>query len=149
MPYHDTFAKANALGINRLAAARMRARYLFEWIDECLKEGSDLALFWAREALNEIEYLQKHAFYEPNPSKNTLTLEQIATARQYPIEQLIPFNRHGRATAWCHHDEHPSLTWHRKGNRARCFACDLTYGPIDVRMYRDMLSFPEAVRSLL
>ena len=147
---YDTFIKAREFGISPLAAARMRARYLFHWIDLCLEEGGELALFWAREALNEIEYLQRHAFYEPQQStKTTLTPEQIATARQYPIEHLINFNRQGRATAWCHHDEHPSLTWYRKGNRARCFACDLTYGPIDVRMYRDMLSFPEAVRSLL
>ena len=137
------------MGINPEAAARMRARYLFAWIDRCLEEGSDLALFWAREALEEIAFLQAHADDTPRPPTRSLTPAQIDQARQHPIEQLIPFNRHGRATAWCHEDEHPSLTWYRKKNRARCFACDLTFSPIDVRMFRDHLPFAEAVRSLL
>ena len=136
------------MGVSRAAAAIMRCRYLFAWIDCCLAEGSELALCWAREALEEIEYLQEHMHDRPRHI-SSLTPEQIDRARQHPIEHLIPFNRQGRATAWCHEDAHPSLTWYRKKNRVRCFACDLTFGPIDVRMYRDHLPFAEAVRSLL
>ena len=148
---YDTFIKAREFGISPLAAARMRARYLFDWIDDCLEEGSDLALFWAWEALEEIDYLQANAYYQPETRsiRESLTDEQIQAARNYPIEKLITFNRQGKAHAWCHHDHNPSLTWFRRANRARCFPCDLTYGPIDVRMYRDNLPFGEAVRSLL
>ena len=151
MSYTETYAKAGAMSINRLAAARMRARYLFSWFDDCLEEGSELALLWAREAMNEIEYLQDRAFYEPPPAiwSQTLTQEQIATARHYPIERLIPFNRSGKAIAFCHPDHHPSLTWFKKGNKATCFPCCQSYGPIDVLIQRDHLPFAEAVRSLL
>ena len=151
MRYSETFTKAHVMGINRLAVGRMRARYLFDWIDDCLEEGGDLALLWAQEALNEIEYLQEHAFYEPPPSTRTqsLTLEQIDAARHYPIERLISFDRSGRATAFCHPDRNPSLTWFKKRNRATCFPCWKSYGPIDVLIERDHFSFNEAVRSLL
>ena len=130
-PFYDTRATADVL----LAAIQAI--------------GGDLAT--AVPYKDEVEYLQHYAFYEPPPPSTftSLTPQQIATARQYPIELLIPFNRSGRATAWCHPDRHPSLSWYRKRNKATCFPCRQVYGPIDVLMFRDNLPFGEAVRRLL
>jgi len=76
-----------------------------------------------------------------------ITDEQIAIAKEYPIEQLIEF-RNGKATAWCHDDRTPSLSHYRKANRAKCWPCDKSYNPIDVLMERDGMTFIDAVRAL-
>ncbi len=148
---HLTFDKAKAMNMNRLAAAVVRSRFLFEWIDSCLDEGGDLALIWAAEALAEVEYLQSNCFYEPaeKMAGSTLTREEIKRAREYPVDKLIDFDRAGRATAWCHDDKKPSLTLNKRHNRAHCFCCATSFNPIDIRMHHADLPFYEAVRSLL
>ena len=74
--------------------------------------------------------------------------ERIEEAKAYPIEQLIEFDRTGKALAWCHTDRTPSLTWYRAGNRARCFPCGKSFNPIQVLMDRDGKTFVEAVKEL-
>lgn len=76
-----------------------------------------------------------------------ITDEQIAIAKEYPIDQLIEF-RNGKSTAWCHDDKTPSLNHHRQANRAHCFPCGKSYNPIDVLMERDGMTFIDAVRAL-
>lgn len=76
-----------------------------------------------------------------------ITDEMIAKARAYPIDRLIQFQR-GYATAWCHNDKRPSLTWDAKRNRAKCWPCDKSFDPIGVLRERDGLSFQDAVRRL-
>jgi len=71
-------------------------------------------------------------------------------ARQYPIEQLIEFDRQHKAVAFCHADDaaHPDLSWWRQKNLAHCFCCGTTFNPIDVLTQRDGLSFRDAVLQL-
>lgn len=85
--------------------------------------------------------------YQSRPGE--ITEEMIQVARSYPIEQLIEFDRSGKALAFCHADNHPSLTWHRAKNRATCFPCGKSFSSIDVLSQRDGLSFPDAVRRLV
>jgi len=78
--------------------------------------------------------------------KTGITEEMIECAREYPFEQLIETG--GKKIVRCpfHDDRHPpaSIGW----NRLHCFACDKTWGPIDLAMERDGLSFVEAVERL-
>ena len=144
----NTMKAADDWGFSRLAAARMRARYLFDRIDEWLEDGSDLALYWVEQAFAELDELVRKAWWKPPEFDDDFTQDQIQQAREYPIDQLIDF-RKGRAYAWCHDDRNPSLTHNRKHNRAHCFACAKSFNPIDVLMNRDGRRFDEAVKELL
>jgi hypothetical protein len=81
--------------------------------------------------------------------KAGVTDELIKQARQYPIDQLVEFDRQGKAQAFCHKDKHPSLSWDKKRNRAHCFPCGKSFNPIDILTTRDGMSFQNAVRTLL
>ncbi len=76
-----------------------------------------------------------------------ITDEMIQQARDYPIENVIEFQR-GVAIAFCHEDKRPSLTWHKAKNRATCFPCGKSFSALDVAIERDGFSFIEAVKML-
>ena len=87
------------------------------------------------------------ALRDQRPVTDTITPNMIEQARQYPIAQLIDFNR-GVAAAFCHRDKRPSLSHHKQANRAHCFPCGKSFDSIAVVMQRDGRSFPDAVRFL-
>ena len=76
-----------------------------------------------------------------------ITDEQIASARAFPIEQIIDFVK-GKALAPCHADKNPSLSWDRKRNRAHCFVCDKSFSALDYLMEVMGLKFIDAVKQL-
>jgi len=76
-----------------------------------------------------------------------LTDEQIEQARQFPVDKLIVFEK-GKALAFCHEDNRPSLHWYKKSNRARCFVCNRTWNPIDILMARGY-SFSSSIKELI
>ena len=143
----DTFKMAELMDKNRLAAARMRARYLFESIDYWMTWDEELARIWIDKAFDELDYLLKN-IRPPRVSDNTVTEEMIERARNYHIDQLIDFKKN-KAIAFCHNDQHPSLHWNKKTNTATCYACNITFDSIQVLRSRDNIPFHEAVRRLL
>ena len=78
--------------------------------------------------------------------KTGVTKEAIERAREYSIEQLLETG--GKKIVRCpfHDDKHSSgsIKW----NRLHCFVCDKTWGPIDLVMEKEGLSFVEAVERL-
>lgn len=148
--FNKTFRMAKEMDKNRLAAARIRIRYLREWIDDCLQDGSDIALHWAERSIAEIEYLLQWGNVEIVQAKtrDDITDHDIEAARNYPIDQLISFDRAGKAIAFCHEDRNPSLSWLKKWNKAKCWPCDKTFDSIAVLMERDGYSFVDAVKQL-
>jgi hypothetical protein len=78
--------------------------------------------------------------------KTGVTKEAIERAREYPVEQLLETS--GKKIVRCpfHDDKHPSASI--KWNRLHCFVCDKTWGPIDLVMEKEGLSFIEAVERL-
>jgi hypothetical protein len=81
-------------------------------------------------------------------STDEITDDMIQTAREYPIDRLIDFDRQNRAIAFCHPDKTPSLMWWRKGNKSHCFPCGKSFDTISVLMERDGMSFFDAVKRL-
>lgn len=79
--------------------------------------------------------------------KEKISDEQIEAAKSTLVESLIEFRR-GRSTAWCHPDKNPSLYHGTRSNLAVCPVCDRKFGPIDILMDRDGMSFIEAVKKL-
>lgn len=82
-----------------------------------------------------------------NPSRDEITDTMIESARQVPVDQLIDFSRR-KAKAWCHEDRNPSLVHATRINKAWCPVCGRYFGPIDVLMDRDGMTFRDAVKTL-
>ena len=148
---NSTFRTAERFGVNRIAAARIRARFLQESIQVYLEDGSELALQWAWEAIDELLYLFKHAGYSEvkreDRKQNQITDEMKQRALDYPITSLIEF-RANKAMAFCHADKTPSLTYFAKNNKCWCPVCNKAFNSIDIVMYQEECSYFEAIRSL-
>lgn len=148
MARSTTFRKAKEFSKNRKAAARIRIRYLDEWVSHYLQDDSPVAMFWACEALEEICYLTMESLYTPVETGTNITDDMIARAKGYPVEELIDFYR-GRAIAFCHADKRPSLYKGNKGdNKVVCPVCNKTFSSIDILVKRDGYSFVDAVKRL-
>lgn len=115
---------------------------------------SDEIIFWTAwnnviDLAHEQQALVNALRYRNAPERNQITPGMIETARSYPIDQIVTFDRLGRATAFCHDDARPSLSWDRKHNRAHCFPCGRSFNAIDVLVCRDGMSFCDAVTQLV
>lgn len=147
----NTFIMATKLSVNKLAAARMKARYLLDRVETYLDDGSDLALYWAKEELSEcLDLLASGAFtyvHTNTTNSKELTQYQIEQARSYPVDQLVEFTR-GKAKAWCHDDKTPSLFHGFRNNIVVCPVCDRRFNSIDILRERDGYSFYDAVVTL-
>jgi hypothetical protein len=141
---------AKKLNKNKIAAARIRARYLQDQLEVYIQDGSDLALHWAWENIAELIYLFDKCQFEEKICTNghtKITDEMKETALQYPINTLVQ-NTKGKATAWCHNDKNPSLHINLIKNKAFCNVCNKVFNPIDVLIERDGMKWSEAVKHL-
>ena len=76
-----------------------------------------------------------------------ITDEDIARAKEYPVESLIEVKRGmARCVSGIHEDKNPSMGC--KNNRVRCFSCGYTGSAIDIAMKLNNLNFIEAVKFL-
>lgn len=134
-----------------------RKRELTAMIDWCcqMESGDDALEYMLADAIIRLtqkrmvvsKEMDKMVRYKEPVKQGSITDEMVAQARDYPIEQLVDFNKR-KAMAWCHDDSNPSLTLWKKGNKAVCWPCDKKFGPIDVMMQRDGHSFVDAVKIL-
>lgn len=74
--------------------------------------------------------------------------EKIASAKNYPINKLIEFDRSGKAKCISHSDKTPSMQYYPKENRVHCFGCGFHGDAIEVMKVTRSLSFKEAVLAL-
>lgn len=139
--------KAADFNISELAAIRMRIRFLLDQVDAYAASDDPVSEVWAYEAIDEALKLLKQRLYKQPTESGALTEEQIQRAKDYPIEQLLDF-KNKKTTAFCHEDKSPSLTHWKAANKAKCFACNLLFNPIDVLMVRDGQTFRQAVLNL-
>lgn len=131
----------------------MRFRFVrAEMLKELAEMDATDCPVMSRVALNRFMELarEQRALLMAAKQKNTtvgITDEQIERARQYPVTQLIDFQR-GKSRAWCHEDRNPSLYLAPRINKAVCPVCAKYFDPIAIVMGRDGLTFTEAVRRL-
>lgn len=79
-----------------------------------------------------------------------LTLNDVNTAREHPITDLIEVNRAGYALCPLHNDKKPSLKVYLDSNSWYCFSqCNIGGDVIKFVIERDGLTFPQAVRYLI
>ena len=140
---HKVLKLAKDFSLLPSTVINLRVRFALQAAETWEELEPSIAARWYGEIINmkqiEAKLNQKHT--------NGITDEQIAIAKEYPIDRLIEFTR-GKAKAWCHDDKTPSLHHHRQANRAHCFPCRKSYNPIDVLMERDGMAFIDAVRAL-
>jgi hypothetical protein len=146
--YQKVFTMSFMMKKNRLAAARIRIRYLYERFLEYDILDCPLANLYAKECLDEIIWIMQNVPQQEQRIESSITDEQIILAREYPIERLIDF-KNGKAIAWCHKDKRPSLSWNKRDNKAMCWPCNRQFNPIDVLVERDGYSFINAVKELM
>jgi len=144
---------AKRFGISKKAAARMRERYLKQQLIDLLKswakQPSGIVMIWIREIMEEIADIRVKRETVVKHNRSKVTEEMIAEAKEVLITEVVQFNRYGKAIAWCHDDNRPSLFHGDKRNIAVCPVCDKKFNAIDVLMERDGYTFLDAVRSLL
>ena len=155
MNTHTLQKAAEETGISIESAIRIRIRYLLalieQWADYIDEKTDVMPESTSVDALNEIIRLKgfAHRLKKGIKSKSQITDEMIEAARNYPIENVIEFDRTGKALAFCHADKSPSLSWNRKSNKARCFVCCKSFSALDTLIERDKMSFIDAVKSLV
>lgn len=143
---------ADEMGVNVLAAVKMRIRYLVdvagqwdEYLDEITKEIPEIAI---TDLFKELDMLRRFELSKDKAIKTDITDEMIFIAKSFPIDSVVGFGRNMKAVAFCHDDKNPSLSWDKKRNKAHCFPCGKSFNAIDVLIDRDGLTFIQAVKKL-
>jgi len=139
-------------GVSQQSAHRMRIRYLLEimyqWEQYIDGQTNVMPPSTTMDCLDEIIRLKNsESRKRKGVAKNSITDAMVETARNYPIDQIIEFNR-GVSLAFCHEDRCPSLLWNRKNNTAHCFPCGRSFNALDVLIERDGKDFITAVKEL-
>ena len=148
-PKDYVFRMAKIMDKNKLAAGRIRIRFLESQLKGLEKSDHEIARFWADEIREEINFVEENMHWEPKEvqGSDSITESDIQAAKAYPITQLIDFTN-GTAFAWCHDDNRPSLAHLSRLNKVKCFPCNKTFDTIDVLVERDGHTFISAVKEL-
>jgi DNA primase len=140
------------MGITSKAAFAIRYRYLESLLEQWCAfidfETHEIPPLTMVQIYREIYDLDRYeSMMDKGATMKGITEDQIQSARDYPIEQVVEFHR-GVALAFCHADTRPSLTWYKAGNRATCFPCGKSFNALDVLIERDGFNFIDAVKQL-
>lgn len=134
---------AAAAGIMFQSAVKMRLRFAIEAADWSVEFFPEYYWRWFDEMLSLKRMLDR----VDRPMRQGISDDDIATARNRDIRDVVDFNR-GKASAWCHEDKNPSLTYMNKTNKAWCPVCGKYFDSIAVLMERDGMTFVKAVEDL-
>lgn len=72
----------------------------------------------------------------------------IKKAKEFPINQLVEFNRAGFSKCLWHNERTPSMRYYPFSNSVYCFACNKYGDAVDVVQQLDSLDFKGAVNKL-
>lgn len=81
-------------------------------------------------------------------TKDSITPENIEAAKEYPITDLLEFNRARKTLCLWHGDTQPSLHYYPKSNTVHCFVCEKNADSIDIYMHMNNVGFVQAVKQL-
>jgi DNA primase len=81
----------------------------------------------------------------PGSAKHTLN---IAKAKEFPITNMVEFNRAHKALCLWHTDSNPSMHYYKRNNMVYCFVCNQSGDAIDVAQKMYGLEFAAAVKKL-
>lgn len=94
-------------------------------------------------------YIKMKAERPKSERKERTSGDDVERARQFPIVDIIDFNRLGNAKCLWHAEKESSLHYYADDNHCYCFGgCGRAYDAIDVYRKVNNCSFKEAVRKL-
>lgn len=88
------------------------------------------------------------ACYFRRLNKGKLTEDMIRKAKEYPVTDLISFNKNNMALCPFHSDKTPSLHYYKDTNTVHCFSCQKSWDSIDIVMELEGLNFIQAIKRL-
>lgn len=101
------------------------------------------------ETRKELQYYRRlERRFKQTRSKREGIQRLIARAKEYPIIELIDFNRQGTRLCLWHQEKTPSLHYNKKNNRVHCFGCGKNADSIDVYQHEHNCDFITAVNAL-
>lgn len=121
----------------------------FSGLDEVVEDKANRIALWQSVYFHDA-YIKTHTIVEEvsNP-KRYKDGDELARAKQYPISNLIKFDRAHKACCIFHNEKTSSLHYYQKENRAYCFGgCGKGYDSIDIYMKLNNCSLPEAIKAL-
>lgn len=74
--------------------------------------------------------------------------KDINRAKEFPIDQIMDFNRQHKAACLWHQDKHPSMQYYKSTNKVWCFVCNKGGDSIDVAMKLWNLDIKETIIKL-
>jgi hypothetical protein len=106
------------------------------------------------ESKDHIKHISKMTMLKSRMKGNVVrvsgnvTPQQVDSARQYPMTDLLDVNRAGFACCIFHTEDTPSMKYYPEQNTAYCFGCHKKADCIDVYIQLHNVSFIEAVKKL-
>jgi len=99
----------------------------------------------------EIKKIERIISYRNQPAKTVdrITPEDIATAKEVPLNQFLDFNRAGFTHCIFHEEKSASMKWYQDKNRFVCFGCNQKGDSVDIIMKLYNLTFLDAIRKLI
>lgn len=82
--------------------------------------------------------------YKPDKKEE----DEVLRAKQFPLNEIIEFNRQGKAICPWHNDKDGSLHFYPKTNTAYCFGCSKAVDSIEAMRQKHGVSFKEALKLL-
>ena len=137
---------ANGGDLTELIRTRVHFTCLQDVIDDRSKRLSIWQSTWFHDA-----YIKEHTkpIYVQSEWKGSNDGDAIARAKQYPIGNLIKFDRMSKALCIWHSENSPSLHYYKDTNTVYCFGgCGKHGDSIDVYRQLHNCSFKEAIKNL-
>ena len=121
----------------------------FDSIEEVKEDqGNRIAVFKCHTFHDS--YIKKHTRVAPkNVKRVSFSDDNVTNAKNYPMTNLMAFNRYNKALCPFHNEKTPSLFYNKDSNTCYCFGmCGKIYDVISVYMELHKCSFNDAVKEL-
>jgi hypothetical protein len=126
-----------------------------DWMEEYINRCDLQNVLYTKHALDALKLrlskLETNLKYKGEALMNKEDIsgtEAIRRAKEYPIGDIVEFNRAGMAKCIFHNDKDPSMHWYVSTNTVRCFSCNRSWDAIDVYMQLRKCDFQTAVKEL-
>lgn len=95
---------------------------------------------------NKLQLLEK--FKKTEKKEGFITEQDIEKARDYPITELLPFDRSGFTHCIFHSENTPSMKYYTTTNTVHCFGCSKSHDSISIYMEQNKVDFITAVKQM-
>lgn len=118
----------------------------FNSMEEVLEDRAERLSLWKSTFFHD-SYIKENSKIKKEYKPDENITDDIARAKQYPIENLLDF-KHKKTKCLWHNDSNPSLTLFKDTNTCYCFACNKVADSIEVVRKQMNVSFKDAVKWL-